>query len=273
MSEFCTRPATLADLDAMLEAERHSWDELEYALSRKQLADFVTTFGEGTILVIDQKTGHIAAFSSTVRVVYNPEEPDTWIGMSGDGYISRTHVSDGPSLYGVNLSCQVDYRGTGASVMAMQAQMELAERLGIEHFYLGARIPGFAKWSRVFSLSDYISLRRHGTGIYLDQPKGIVFVADSSTARRCRTEGRSLSFDRKTFIHDPQRIREVRSSPHLDHELALFDRAVHAGFGFEVMSGLSEYFVDPDSLNCAALLVWRNPAFALATEALHAESA
>ena len=76
--------------------------------------------------------------------------------------IRGAHVPDGNALYVVSIGVDPETQGMGIGGKLLNAQKELAKKLGLSVLFLGARIPGYDKYCKEnaeISIEEYVKLK------------------------------------------------------------------------------------------------------------------
>jgi GNAT superfamily N-acetyltransferase len=151
------------DKDAFLEqvigVENSAWPE-ELRASRKKFTSRLETFPQGFIVV--RVNGVIKGVSTSERTTYNPQIFKTWDELTDNGFIKETHIPQGKDLYVVSVGVAQDTQGLGLGSKLVEAQKDLAEKIGIKTLFLGARTPGYDSYCKSHGdipIEQYLELR------------------------------------------------------------------------------------------------------------------
>ncbi|TCS95941.1 GNAT family N-acetyltransferase [Hazenella coriacea] len=150
------RPYTVHDYDALLLIQREAFPPPfpeELLWSREQIEAHVDTFPAGAMIA---EVDGIVAGSATSLIVQYTGEPHTWSEVADEGFIRRSHQTDGDSLYGIDLCVRPVFRGKGVAQALYQARKDLVKQLGLQRFMAGCRIPGYHHVAMERSVEEYI---------------------------------------------------------------------------------------------------------------------
>ena len=145
-------------LDEVEDVEARAWPP-ELRASREKFMSRLKVFPEGVIaLKVD---GKIDAVTTSQRCTYNPADMEnhTWDDFTDMGMIAKTHNPAGNALYVVSVGVATDAQGMGLGGKLVAEQKKLAEKLGLEYLFLGARAPGYAKYVQEhgeIAIEDYL---------------------------------------------------------------------------------------------------------------------
>ncbi|MCM3748937.1 GNAT family N-acetyltransferase [Paenibacillus pasadenensis] len=152
------RRYTLEDAEALIEVQRLSFPPPypeELLWSREQLAQHVSRFPEGALCAVIG--GKIIGSMTGMRVHSSGEhEHLSWAEATDDGFI-RNHVSDGDTLYVVDICIVPEYRQTGLGKWLMQTMYETVVHLGISRLLGGGRLPGYHRHAAAMSAEAYVA--------------------------------------------------------------------------------------------------------------------
>lgn len=159
MNEITIRNATIEDLNDVSSLESEIWPQGTRS-PKEKFKSRLEVFPEGFFLAYhgDELIG-----ASTSEIInYNILSPPiSWEAITDNGYISRTHNSNGNALYVVSIGAKS--RSGGGSLL-VNAQKELTKKLNLDCLVLGSRIPGYDSYIKdngEVSIEDYIELLRH----------------------------------------------------------------------------------------------------------------
>lgn len=156
MKKTKIRQARLEDIEKILIIEKEAWPE-KLRATREQFRSRIETFPEGTLVAI--ANGTIIGVVSTEIVDYDIKDPiATWAEATDNGFIKKTHNSEGDTLYGVDLT--VSRFLENASKLLMEEIGKLAIRHSLKQGILGARIPRYHKFRDKMTAEEYINGKR-----------------------------------------------------------------------------------------------------------------
>lgn len=141
-----TRKLTEADLDEIVRVEKETWPD-EWQAPRSSFENRLRLFQEGVIGVFVD--GELAGVTTSMPSNFNPEkavnkmyDPDyTWNAITDEGKIEGAMDLDGNAIYVVSVGVSSKHQGLGLGTKLVEAQKEMATRLGKKYLYLGARVP------------------------------------------------------------------------------------------------------------------------------------
>lgn len=117
-------------------------------------------FPEGQ-LVAEADGRVVGAATTMVTTRDRAERPHTFSQITGGPRLSA-HDPKGDSLYGVDILVSPFFRGQGVARELYDARFALQERLALESFYAGARIPGYGPVADGLSAEDYLEQVKAG---------------------------------------------------------------------------------------------------------------
>lgn len=148
--------------DELTEVEKNAWPPQLQASREKFIARF-ETFPEG--FFVARVAGRIKGFT-TSQINHCPSEFLTWDEITDRGFIKKTHNPTGNALYVVSLGVTKDMQGKGLGSLLLEAQKQLAMKLGLRYLFLGARIPGYDKYCKTngeTSIEDYLKIKNENS--------------------------------------------------------------------------------------------------------------
>lgn len=131
-------------LTEMVMLEQVAWPEDVQATS-KQLKNRIETFPEGLFGVY--QGDHLIGMASSQIIEFDPEATCySWIKLTANGWISRTHRPDSNCLHCVSICVHPDFRNRGIGTILNQARLDLAARLNLRYVLTDTRLPGLADY-------------------------------------------------------------------------------------------------------------------------------
>ncbi|MEG9296453.1 GNAT family N-acetyltransferase [Mangrovibacillus sp. Mu-81] len=122
--------------------------------NKDQLENHIKHFPLGALCV--EIDGRIAGSMTGLIVDFDSSDPDhTWKEITDGGYI-RTHDELGNTLYVVDLCIDPEFRGFKLGKELMNAMYEIVVHLHLERLLGGGRIPTYHKFSRTYSIEEYV---------------------------------------------------------------------------------------------------------------------
>jgi hypothetical protein len=155
VTAFTVRQAQRPDLDAYLDIQRESWDDM--AATEEQLRSRFDMHLEG--ILVAESSGEVVGAVTLIRLAdYSSDQPLSWDEATGCGWCT-THVPDGPVVFGVDLSS----KGAPKAVPALiEAAVGFVSAAGAVNLTWGGRMPGFAKYRSAhpgISADEYLQLK------------------------------------------------------------------------------------------------------------------
>lgn len=121
--------------------------------NEQQLKNHVTLFPQGALCV--ELAGEIIGSMTTLRVQFDPKNPQhTWDEMTDHGYI-RCHDPDGNTLYVVDICISPKYRKLNLGKQMMQAMYQVVVELKLDRLVGGGRMPGYRQYADHMTAEQY----------------------------------------------------------------------------------------------------------------------
>lgn len=144
------------DIEAIME---HAYAGMGGAWSYEECYKLLSIFPEGQICIEDKGTV-VAAALALIIDYSNLERNHSYDDIVSRGRFDK-HEPDGDYLYGIDVFVHKDYRGMRLGRRIYDARKELCEKLNLKGIIVGGRIPGYAKYSKEMSPSQYIAKVRN----------------------------------------------------------------------------------------------------------------
>jgi predicted amidohydrolase/GNAT superfamily N-acetyltransferase len=164
MSNLIVRPATQADIAALVELNHIAYPELvadNVVWSADQVRSHLQVFPEGQ-LVADVDGRLIGAASSLiVDLGIDPLRWHTWAGITDNGYFTN-HDPRADTLYGADVCVHPDLRGRGIGAALYEARRALCKRLNLRRIVAGGRLWQYHKYSAQYSAEEYVERVKAG---------------------------------------------------------------------------------------------------------------
>ncbi len=162
--EIIVRHAKIDELEEVVRVEEETWP-LEIRASREKFKSRMNFFPQGFFGAY--VNGKMVAVSTAQIIRYPNKDLTSWERITDNGLIANSHTREGNALYIVSLGVSRNYQGQGLGSKLLEAQKNLARELGLQYLVLGARIPGYHKYSHL-PIDEYLALRKAGTSEPLD---------------------------------------------------------------------------------------------------------
>jgi predicted amidohydrolase/GNAT superfamily N-acetyltransferase len=164
MPNILVRPATIADVDALVELNHIAYPELvadNVVWSAAQVRSHLQVFPEGQIVA--EAEGRIigAASSLIVDLGIDPMRWHTWAGVTDNGYFT-SHDPRADTLYGADVCVHPDWRGRGAGAALYHARRELCRRLNLRRIVAGGRLWHYREFAGRYSAEEYVERVKAG---------------------------------------------------------------------------------------------------------------
>jgi hypothetical protein len=151
------------DIDAYVAIQETAWDET-MAAAESKLAERFRIFPDG--LFVAEHGGKVVGCATFIRIPgYDELMKPSWEDLTDNGWCS-THVEDGTTLFGVDLSVAKGAPRLAAPLLFMSA-MEFGMSLGVDAIIWGGRMPRYHKYAETMSPEEYLFTRTR-SGRYLD---------------------------------------------------------------------------------------------------------
>ncbi len=154
-----TRNLTIDDYKDIEGIMEQAYAGMGGAWSYEECYKLLSIFPEGQICIEDK--GTVVAAALALMIDYSNLERN----HSYDDIVSRgkfdKHEPDGDYLYGIDVFVHKDYRGMRLGRRIYDARKELCENLNLKGIIVGGRIPGYAKYAKEMSPSQYIAKVRN----------------------------------------------------------------------------------------------------------------
>jgi len=203
-NNIVVRQADLRDLDRIVEVNNRAWGPgLES--TKEDFMERFSTFPEGEIGAYIR--GRLVGLISSLMIKSDsPEDvPPSWAEVTDNGKIRNSHDSDGNSLVCFSAVVDPEVRGMNIGRLLVNAQLDLAKRLGLKRVYAYSRPASYRYFKRKFypEFSDEKFLKEVPIERYLALGKD----------GQPRKEG-DILFDIAIGMHISNGARLVRIIPH-----------------------------------------------------------
>jgi hypothetical protein len=150
------------DIYRCVEIENSAWvDPLakEYSFTNKHFEESIAVNPDGQFVV--ENNGLIVGFTNTQRINYDQEKSQikNWAEICNKGFISTTHVPNGDTVFGINLSFskEAPFLASG-KLLGHVATYIIKNRL--KGIVLGGRLPFYHKYANQMTPEEYINAKR-----------------------------------------------------------------------------------------------------------------
>ncbi|WP_423798189.1 hypothetical protein [Neobacillus sp. SAB-20_R2A] len=150
------------DIIRCVEIENSAWvDPLakEYSFTSKHFEELIKVNPNGQFVV--ENNGLVVGFANTQRINYvqGKTELKTWAEMCNKGFISKTHIPNGDTVFGINLSFSKEAPFTASGILLAHIATYTFKN-SIRSVVLGGRLPFYHKYANQMSPEDYINAKR-----------------------------------------------------------------------------------------------------------------
>ena len=147
------RQLTIDDFDALVVLQLKCFPGMK-PWTREQIESQISLFPEGQLCV--ECDGQLVASSSSLILVYDPEQKwHDWKVVADAGFI-RTHDPKGDTLYGIEIMVDPEFRGMKLSRRLYDARKELCRERNLARCMIGGRIPGYAAHADTLTAREYV---------------------------------------------------------------------------------------------------------------------
>ncbi len=153
------RNLRISDYDDISDIMREAYARMGGEWKFEEFSTLLSLFTEGQIGVEDK--GTVVAAALTLIIDQSKLEMEhSYDDVVSDGRFTK-HDPDGDYLYGIDLFVHKDYRGMRLGRRLYDARKELCENLNLKGIIVGGRIPGYAKYSKELTPTQYIKKVRN----------------------------------------------------------------------------------------------------------------
>jgi predicted amidohydrolase/GNAT superfamily N-acetyltransferase len=158
VADIIVRPATLADVPALVELNHLSYPELireNIVWTEEQLRSHLHVFPEGQIVAeVDGRV--VGAVSSLiVDLGIDPLRWHTWAGITDNGFFTN-HDPRADTLYGADVYVHPEMRGRRIGAALYEARRKLCRRLNLRRIVAGGRLWHYQQYANQFSVEEYV---------------------------------------------------------------------------------------------------------------------
>jgi predicted amidohydrolase/ribosomal protein S18 acetylase RimI-like enzyme len=148
------RNLQISDHDDVRDIMERAYAQMGGAWDKQEFSNLLSIFPEGQICIEDK--GKVVAAALTLIIDYsNLEQNHSYEDIVSDGKFER-HDDEGDYLYGIDMFVHKDYRGMRLGRRLYDARKELCEKLNLKGIIVGGRIPGYAKYHKEMSPTEYV---------------------------------------------------------------------------------------------------------------------
>jgi len=166
MPKVKIRNAQLSDIAQLRALEERVWKETP--ASEEMLASRIRNFPDGNIVAEIKGEKKIVGYTSMMFIKYDLSNPPlkTWAEFTDNGFCSN-HRYDNPTLFGVNLSVDLNFQNQGVGTRLLAGGWDVAVSFNKPGCLLGARCPEYHKYKDQMSIEEYVK-KRHKDGKAFD---------------------------------------------------------------------------------------------------------
>jgi hypothetical protein len=147
MSGFLIRQMTTADIPGAVALQRACFPPPfpeELLWNAEHLAAHLQIFPDGQ-LIAEAGSAVIGSASSLIISEENWQAHRNWDSTVGGPFL-KNHEPNGSTMYGVDVSVHLAWRGRGVGRAFYKARFQIASKLGLARYGTACRIPDFSKW-------------------------------------------------------------------------------------------------------------------------------
>lgn len=154
------REATVADVADITALDEEVWKESPATCHK--IKSRIETFREGNIVA--ELNGYIVGYLCLQFVNDITNSATTWSAITDDGFLVKSHKSDGEYMFGVNLTVSPRVAALGVGTQLLIAGWKLIIKANKKGCFLGSRIPGYHKRNGT-PIEKYVTMKN---GRYID---------------------------------------------------------------------------------------------------------
>jgi hypothetical protein len=150
------------DISRCIEIEKNAWvdpEAKEFSFKEKHFLELIKVNPNGQFII--EEKGAVVGFTNTQLIEFNYEDPElkSWEEICNGGLISKTHVPEGDTLFGINLSFskEASFIASGKLFAYVVSQMM---KNGLRSVVLGSRIPSYHKYADEMTAEEYVFAKR-----------------------------------------------------------------------------------------------------------------
>jgi ribosomal protein S18 acetylase RimI-like enzyme len=154
LEDFIIRNATPDDVIQMEYVQKQCYPSLHESalMNRNHFLNHIKIFPEGQIVI--EKDGIIVGSASTMRINF-PEYDFTYLEITDNLWITKTHVPDGDWIYGIDIGVLPDYRGLGFSREMYLARQEIGKSLKLKGQLIAGMTIGYQRVKDKMTIEEY----------------------------------------------------------------------------------------------------------------------
>jgi len=153
------RNLLLSDYKDIEEIMKQAYVHMGGAWTYEELSRLLALFPDGQICIEDK--GKVVAAALTLLIDYNKLEANhSYEDIVSKGTF-KGHDPKGDYLYGIDLFVHKDYRDMRLGRRLYDARKELCEKLNLKGIVMGGRIPGYVKYYKELTPTQYIEKVRN----------------------------------------------------------------------------------------------------------------
>lgn len=152
MTSLTVRPTTLADVDALLQLQKHVYPTID-PWRRDQLAHQIEIFPQGQLVAL--MDGRIVGCASALVILWDEwADEHTWKDITDSGTFN-THNPAGFTLYGAEVFVDPQLRGKRVGHALYEGRRQLCKALNLRRIIACGRLPGYHALAQEISVELY----------------------------------------------------------------------------------------------------------------------
>ncbi|MDR4492492.1 MAG: GNAT family N-acetyltransferase [Candidatus Nitrosocosmicus sp.] len=189
MSSFCVidansvviRQTEYSDIPGIIELQKQSFADLAKIgniWSEHELQNHLEIFPEGQLVA--ELDGKIVGSATSLIVRLKTEYAEhTWNGVTGNGLLT-THVRNGDSLYGADISTHPQVRHKGIGHRLYQGRKDITMKFNLRRMIAGGRLYNYCEYADRYDPSNYahevVDCRLHDMVLSFDLLNGFKYI-------------------------------------------------------------------------------------------------
>jgi predicted N-acetyltransferase YhbS len=175
------RQTEYSDIPGIIELQKQSFADLAKIgniWSEHELQNHLEIFPEGQLVA--ELDGKIVGSATSLIVRLKTEYAEhTWNGVTGNGLLT-THVRNGDSLYGADISTHPQVRHKGIGHRLYQGRKDITMKFNLRRMIAGGRLYNYCEYADRYDASNYaqevVDCRLHDMVLSFDLLNGFKYI-------------------------------------------------------------------------------------------------
>jgi len=175
------RQTEYTDIPGIIELQKQSFADLAKIgniWSEHELQNHLEIFPEGQLVA--ELDGKIVGSATSLIVRLKTEYAEhTWNGVTGNGLLT-THVRNGDSLYGADISTHPQVRHKGIGHRLYQGRKDITMKFNLRRMIAGGRLYNYCEYADQYDPSNYaqevVDCRLHDMVLSFDLLNGFKYI-------------------------------------------------------------------------------------------------